>query len=260
MIKWTGDLEKLERAARLATLCIKVFENSSTAIKYDALVTLKDAPGGVKQITYGFSQFTHASGSLLAVVDTYLRSGPNLAFDSVRETLKGKRGKLAIQARDAYVSAAHDDGLKRALQSAALDPAMRLAQVSVYLKMYLLPSIEAMDGSNWVEPLSLVAVLDGKVHGAFARIRDRVRASLPERDFVTSYLRLRNRWLKEHSSELLRNTASRSGALLKLAEAGNWGLETPFTLDLGHRGKFVIAEKDLETVALPSLSNFVSAP
>jgi chitosanase len=95
-----------------------------------------------------------------------------------------------------------------------------------------------LDGSGWVEPLSLAIVYDSFIHGSFARIRDRVPSHLPERQWITTYLAERREWLASISR--LRKTLYRMDALRALIEANNWKLRTPFTV----RG-VVINEDDL---------------
>jgi chitosanase len=49
-----------------------------------------------------------------------------------------------------------------------------------------------------------------------------------EKDWITAYVRTRDRWLEEHAAYVLRNTDYRTECFLELIRRKDWSLEGEF--------------------------------
>src|SRR5687768_14960802 len=156
-----SNLDKLKALA-----IVNVFETSEPFGDYGACVVLDDGAG----ISYGISQFTHRSGSLLAVVERYIRNGGAVGRNVIEKRIEalGDFSKGSIEKLSA------DKTLKKALQAAAVTSEMRAAQTETAFDLYLKPAVGACEGSGFRMPLSLAVVYDSMNHGSWAKIRDRV--------------------------------------------------------------------------------------
>lgn len=219
-----------------------VFETSSKTPRYGSLATLPDGPGGVRQITWGYHQGTDASNTVDEILEAFVAEpgdATNLAAQAAAVLPKFRSNNPTIMRR-----LADDGAVKQLLRDIAKTPAGQAAQRSVFQRRYMEPAIHAWLGSGWRTTLALVTVVDGMTHGSWGRIRDLVSPKLNEQHWIESYLLRRAAWL--HGRGLpLSNTACRPEALLRLARQGNWNLDTPFTLDMGHRGKVTITADDI---------------
>lgn len=235
------------RTQQLADVILCIFETSSKLPKYSTVATLNDGPGGVKQITWGYHQGTDASNTVDEILEAFVDIPSNDA-----DVLDAQKWALRIlpefrsNTPATMRRLASDNKVKVMLGVIGAMPEGQQAQRLVFRRKYMQPAIDACVGSGWVEPLSMVAVLDGMTHGSWGRIRDLVSPKLSEKHWIESYLLKRNKWLRLHPTQVLRNTACRSGALLRLVDEGNWGLTTPFMINMEpRRGKFTITEADL---------------
>jgi chitosanase len=152
-----------------ALAIVRVFETSEPLGDYSAVAVLDDGAG----VSYGISQFTHRSGSLVAVVERYLGNGGAVGRAVIEDTLYYlKRSDGA-----AIAAVAGDERFKKALRAAGITREMREAQERVAFERYLKPAIEACEGSGFVLPLSLAVVYDSMTHGSWEKIRVRVTHS-----------------------------------------------------------------------------------
>lgn len=216
------DFDKLR-----AISIVNIFETGRPFGEYSALAVLNDGAG----ISYGISQFTHRSGSLLAVVLRYLLLG-GLAG---RTVLEKSLAVLRSASVSAIGSASKDPQLKTALRAAAATPQMREAQHHVAYARYMLPAIRACAGSGFTLPLSLAAIYDSINHGSWEMVRDMVRLPEPavrtvgfEKAWITAYVKARHKWLR--SIPRLRSTSYRTAFFLAQIVAGNWQLNLPVTV------------------------------
>jgi hypothetical protein len=218
-----------DRAKLIALAIVHVFETGKPLGDHSAVAVLDDGAG----VSYGINQFTHRSGSLYTVINTYLGEGGSVGadhFELVLPTLKQKSSR-------AIVALSNDHKFKKLLKDAGETPEMRLAQQQVMENFYLLPAIEAAEGSHFVSPLSLAVIYDSINHGSYEKIRDRVSVSrsffhsneLFERTWITDYVNSRNAWLT--STARLKKTSYRTAFFLQQIKAGNWGLELPIVVN-----------------------------
>ena len=142
-----SNIDKLKALA-----IVNVFETSKPFGDYAACVVLNDGAG----ISYGINQFTHRSGSLLAVVEKYLANGSAVGRRVIEENLP----LLRLKTVTAINVLATNKELKFALQAAAITREMRAAQEAVAFERYLGPAIGACEALGFELPLSLVVIYD----------------------------------------------------------------------------------------------------
>src|SRR6476620_835381 len=208
------------KAACLAI--VSVFETSRPQGDFAAYAVLDDGAG----VSYGISQFTHRSGSLAKVVETYIARGGVVGRKVFEDVLP-----LLSQNDGAAIGAlAADRRFAKALKAAALTREMRAAQASVGEQLYFRPAIAACDGLGLGLPLSLAVVYDSVVHGSWAKLRGMIDVASPleggdEKAWVTSYVRKRHAWLT--ASPRLSATSYRTRFFLDQIARGRWELELP---------------------------------
>ncbi len=210
------DTDKLKALA-----IINVFETSRPFGDYAACVVLNDGAG----ISYGINQFTHRSGSLLAVVERFLKIGGKIGSATMIDCLPDLRRHTA----SAIVFLTTNERLKSALKAAAVTREMKAAQTAVAFELYLMPVIVACQRRGYVEPLSLAVLYDSIVHGSFARIARGVRSNQDdERAWITEYVRRRDAWLA--SFPRLASTRYRTRFFLNQIAISNWTLRLPLNV------------------------------
>lgn len=209
-----------------------IFETSKAVGKTDAFAVLSDGAG----ISYGFSQFTHRSGSLKKVCTEYLRLGGTVGADVIKACLPNLANAAFI------TKYSKDVGLKIALLAAGKTDLMRQAQEHVAVKYYMQPSINACDGSGFVLPLSLAVVYDANNQGGYAAVRDRVSVKRSdftsalafEKAWITSFCIKRKTWLVTRPKAIVHATVYRPEFFLAQISASNWNLNFPMTVH-GHK-------------------------
>lgn len=215
---------------------------------FAACAVLDDGAG----ISYGISQFTHASGALLAVVKRYLDNGGKVgaaAMLSRMETLRDRSGAAVRRF-------AADGEFKAALIAAAATSEMRAAQVDTSEALYLEPAIEICGRYGFVLPLSLAVVYDSIVHGSFNRVARTVNVGKhDERTWIAAYVRRRDHWLQSYVR--LAKTRYRTRFFLGQIANGNWQLALPLSVNGVKLG--AVAD-DFAKPAMADASPAASAP
>jgi hypothetical protein len=214
-----------DRAKLIALAIVHVFETSRPFGDYSAVAVLDDGAG----VSYGINQFTHKSGSLYTVLNTYLGIGGAIGADEFEACLP----TLRLTTKAAIAKLSKDKTFKDLLKAAGKTPEMQLAQQQVMENSYLLPAIDAAEGSHFELPLSLAVIYDSINHGSYGKIRDRVSVSRSffgnneafEKAWIKDYVRERHEWLK--STPRLKKTAYRTAFFLEQIVLDNWQLETP---------------------------------
>ncbi len=217
-----------------AMAIVNIFETGKPFGEFAAVAVLNDGAG----ISYGISQFTHRSGSLLAVVEEYFKRGGTVGRSVIESSLPLLRRSEPVIIR----SVAANESLKKALRAAAVTREMREAQLCIAFERYLKPAVEACAGSGFVLPLSLAVIYDSITHGSYEKIRDRVgvtASAVPssingtpkgvtlteEKAWITEYVRRRDAWLA--SIPRLNATRYRTRFFLNQIMLGKWELELP---------------------------------
>jgi hypothetical protein len=127
-------------------------------------------------------------------VERYLKLGGKIGRTLFENALPNlKRAEPVIMR--AY---ARDERFKKALRAAAITREMREAQLQIGFERYLKPAIDECDRLGFVLPLSLAVVYDSITHGSYEKIRDRVEGKdlRSEKEWITDYVRWRDRWLE----------------------------------------------------------------
>jgi hypothetical protein len=202
-----------------AIAIISVFETGKSLGKFSTVAVLDDGAG----ISYGFSQFTHRSGSLAAVLEKYLTYGGILGRDVIKERMPLVRRITA----PAIKSLSSDTSFRNALRAAGITGEMRQAQVDVALKNFLSPAERECEGLGFRTPLALAVVYDSLTHGSWERFRDAVKVNAlgNEKEWLTEYVRRRDRWLA--CVPRLAKTRYRTKFFLEQIARQNWEMNLP---------------------------------
>lgn len=203
---------------------INVFETSSIAGKYDALVVMKDGKDNSRQITYGRSQTTE-QGNLRTLVEMYITRNGIFANDF--KPFRTKIGKEPL---------ADNADFKNLLRKAAReDLIMRNAQDEFFDILYYTPALAFFTSLKLTLPLSLLVVYDSFIHsgGVPAFLRERFPETPPsvaggnEKAWVKAYVKTRHEWLATNKKVLLQKTIYRTQCFLDQIKADNWSLKKP---------------------------------
>lgn len=210
-----ADNEKLKALA-----IVNIFETSQPFGDYAACVVLNDGAG----VSYGISQFTHRSGSLCAVVESYLNNGGKIAATVLTAALPGLKKTSAA----ALKKLSDDERFKNALRAAAVTREMKMAQHEIAFKRYLKPALEICEERNFSWPLSLAVVYDSINHGSWKKIGRNVVADA-EKAWILEYIRRRHNWLC--GIPRLKATSYRTQFFLNQIAIGNWDLRLPVVVN-----------------------------
>jgi chitosanase len=223
---------------RRADAIVSVFENDSTAIRYDYVEVLGDGRG----VTAGRAGFTSATGDLLEVVDAYARDAEGAPIARWLPRLRALASAESGEVRGL-------DGFADAWREAARDPRFRAAQDRVLDVEIYQPSLRLARGLGLRTALGLLVVYDAVVqHGpgddfdgapAIARRATLAASGSPatgvdEKRYLRAYLDVRRASLAEARDPATRvawrEALPRVEALRGLVEAGNWELRPPIVL------------------------------
>ncbi len=234
-----------------ALAIVNVFETSRPFGNYAACVVLDDGAG----ISYGISQFTHRSGSLLDVVEAYLAAGGTAGASVILEKLYLLRQKSPL----AIKTLAADSRFKNALRKAAATREMKAAQWHITRERYLAPAVRECELRGFVLPLSLAVVYDSMIHGSWERIAAGVSVSehsrfTPETKWILQYLQKRHQWLS--SIRRLKATTYRTRFFLGQVAVSNWQLKLPIIVQgvrltdamFASQFPFLISSEKAETI------------
>ncbi|MGD1935766.1 MAG: peptidoglycan-binding protein [Candidatus Phaeomarinobacter sp.] len=218
---------------RAAQAIINIFETGTPGGDY-AMVTL--LPGDSGHLTYGRAQTTLGSGNLHLLVKSYC--------EAQGAALAGQLVPFLDPLQNIDLSLDHDFEFRSLLAQAGTDPVMQEVQDAFFDRLYWTPAEVAARNLGLGDPLAMAVVYDGKVHGSWVRIRDRVNdrhghpGIIGQRGWIHRYVGERRSWLAGHSNRLLRRTVYRMDAFSALMDAGNWPLSLPFSV----RGQHISAD------------------
>lgn len=210
---------------RAAQAIINVFETGTPGGDY-AMVTL--LPGDSGHLTYGRAQTTLGSGNLHLLIKAYC--------EAANAALSSQLSRYLRRLEDIDLALDHDFEFRSLLTQAGADPVMQEVQDAFFDRLYWTPAEVAAGSLGIGDPLALAVVYDGKVHGSWIRIRDRVNerhgrpATIGQRGWVHRYIAERRAWLAGHSNHLLRRTVYRMDAFSSLMDNNNWSLALPFSV------------------------------
>lgn len=225
-----GSVTSAQKRVIDSVLSINETGKLPSATAYSTVTVLSDGAG----ISYGKHQSTDRSGSLDAIVLRYLDLGGAMS-DKFRPFLKDLDANFST-AVDPKNPPQHVKDLMNLLAEAGKDPVMQRAQDEVFDENYWVPAEQRGQAMKLVTPLAYLALYDTCIHSGPSRI-DALRKVFPERApatggdetaWVRAFLNARFNWLKANSNPLVQRSADRVTAILKIADSGNWNLQTPF--------------------------------
>ena len=216
-----GQTNFTEKDIAKAEAIVRIFETGKPLGDPSAVAVLNDGAG----VSYGVSQFTHRSGSLLQVVEAYLGLGGEIG----REVIEDRLPLLRNRSKAAIEKLAGDDRFKKALRAAGVTREMREAQRAVSYERYMQPAVAECGAFGFELPLSLAVVHDSMVHGSWERLANNIGPVGEERSWIKRYLEDRDDWLR--SVTRLKATAYRTRFFLTQIKRGNWELKLPVNVN-----------------------------
>jgi len=217
-----------------AMAIVSLFETGRAFGKFSTIAVLDDGAG----ISYGFSQFTHKSGALAAVLNRYLADGGVLG----RTVIEARITDVEKPTAKAIASLASDTTFRNALRAAGISDEMKQAQIEIAIERFLQPAVDECARLGFTAPLSLAVIYDSLTHGSWEKIRDRVKTKQDERSWIAEYVNLRDAWLG--SIPRLATTRYRTRFFQKQIAAGNWELKLPVRVQ-----GVTITNADIDAVA-----------
>jgi len=203
---------------RLIERVVNVFETGTPDGRYDKITIYPDGKDKSLQITYGRSQTTE-QGNLSKLLTMYIDNEGRFA-----EAFAPYVAKIGQQ------PLVNDDTFKSLLRQAAQeDPVMRTTQDTFFDLIYYRPAFQFFDSNAFTFPLSLLVIYDSYIHSG--RIPDFLRKRFgefppakggDEKKWITSYVDIRNQWLKYHSDPILQKTVYRTQCFKDQIAINNW--------------------------------------
>lgn len=216
-----GQANFTEKDIAKAEVIVSVFETGRPQGDATAVAVLDDGAG----VSFGIKQFTHRSGALLKVIEKYLELGGAVE----RSVIESRLAALRTRTPAAIKKLSEDAQFKKALQAAGLSSQMRDAQALVAFERYMKPALKECSAFGFELPLSLSVVHDSLVHGSWDRFADHLGPVSDEKNWITSYLKLRDQWLR--SVPRLRATSYRTKFFLTQITRANWDLVLPLNVN-----------------------------
>ncbi len=206
----------------LITEVIFCFEQGEANPPYDQLFVYRDGPKETRQLTlaWGLTQ----SDDFKDLFSDYIDLGGKYAAN-----FKSWLPKL-------HESSTVDDKSLRALllSCAKSDNVFRGVMDSLFDKKYWQPAYKWFTENGFTTTLSMAVIMDSYIHsgGILGFLRQRFDAKTPanggdEKTWLTQYINARHEWLKNNSSQLLRNTIYRTQFFKDQISSNNWVLNRP---------------------------------
>jgi chitosanase len=206
---------------------LSIFETGHRDGDYGDVTILKDGKNDddsyFHQITYGRHQTTEQS-HLKALLNRYVAKDGTFA-DEIRPFID-QIGKGALVKHESFL-----DSLRKAGRE---DPIMRSTQDNFFDEVYYNPAFKFFNDNGFTLPLSMLVIYDSYIHSGSIKdyLRKRFAAKVPvkggeEKNWVTSYVRVRHEWLSNHPNEILQRTNYRTKAFQKEIDRDNWDLSMP---------------------------------
>lgn len=208
---------------------VNVFETGSISGKYHIIAKHADYDDPVSktrivQVTYGRSQTTEFGYLKDLIIDYVNRNG---MFASILKPYISRIGKQPSLATDPIFCTALIDAGK-------VDPMMKQCQDELFDKKYFKVAEQWFKKNGFSLPLSCLVIYDSQIHSGsiLPFLRNRFPTVVPakgglEKEWVTNYVNVRHEWLRNHSSQILRNTIYRTNCFKQQIAANNWKLDQP---------------------------------
>ena len=208
---------------------VNVFETSSILGKYHIIAKHPDyddpvSKSRIVQVTYGRSQTTEF-GYLKDLIANYVDQ--NGTFSSILKPYVSRIGKLPSLATDEVFCTA-------LINAGKSDPIMKRCQDELFDVKYFQVAAKWFKKNGFTLPLSFLVIYDSHIHsGSILQfLRNRFSTVIPakggsEQEWIINYVNVRHDWLKNHGSQILRNTIYRTNCFKHQIAASNWKLDQP---------------------------------
>lgn len=203
---------------------VSVFETSSVAGNYGALVIMNDGKDGRRQITYGLHQATEW-GTLHTLVSMYVAAN-GMYSDPLRPYLNSI-GRISL---------VNDNNFIQLLRKSADDEVMKKTQDAFFDQLYWEPAERFFKNNGFTLPLAMAVIYDSYIHsgGVPSWLRDDFSQVPPskggdQKEWVSAYVNARDNWLENNKSDLLRKADYRTDCWKEQIQNNNWDLTQPVT-------------------------------
>ncbi len=205
---------------------VNVFETGSVQGDYSELVKYFDYNNPVtktktQQVTYGRSQTTEF-GNLKDLIQDYVQA--NGMYAAQLQPYINRIGNQPTLASDNVFC-------QTLINAGKNDPVMITCQDNFFDKAYYTPAFNWFTTSGFTFPLSLLVIYDSKVHsgGILSFLTNKFLTKVPaaggnEKEWITNYVEVRQNWLANSSSSLLRATVYRTECFQQQILNNNWDL------------------------------------
>ena len=205
---------------------LRIIETGSVKPDYDSITIYNDGVGKTRQITYGSMQTTE-QGNLKQLIQMYIANGG--IYTNIFSTYVAKIGVTPLCNDQTFINA-----LKLAGKN---DPIMGHTQDIFFDNVYFLPACNFFCVNGFKCALSLLIIFDSFVHsgGILDFLRNKFAEKTPvnsgdEKKWISAYTTVRNNWLVNNSSVLLRDSSYRTKCYLQLIGSGDWDLSQPYVI------------------------------
>jgi chitosanase len=214
---------------------LNCFEVGTPQTDYCSIYIYHDGPNNMRQITLGTGFVSGNNGTLWSVFREYQSLGGNNASKLI-----------SYQSRTNDPSLADDKTfINLIISTAKQDYKFRNAEDTIYDKLYWNRGQTWFDGNGFTMPLSMAVIQDSFLQSGSmpSFIIRKISEKLPimggeEKEWIKSYLTIREYWLAHHSRKILNGTVYRPNFFTKQIENDNWNLD-----------KFPIYPNDTKLVA-----------
>ncbi len=217
------DKEIIDRAEKI----VNVFENDSGSQEtdYSTVYIYRDGPGDKRQVTIGRG-FTSMGGNLWKVLQRYIDKGGELS-----DFFAGYKSKMSQE------SLCDDKKfLSNLVKASKNEQKMKDSQDEIFEEIYLKSSFDYFDDNGFKENLSFAVIVDSMLHsGSILNfLTNSFKEKKPanggnEKKWIESYVAARDKWLRNHSKKILRNTVYRTEFFQSQIKKKNWKLDLPLT-------------------------------
>lgn len=181
--------------------------------------------GGFWQVTYGRSQTTE-QGSLKKLLDAYVKNKGQFAADIAAHLPSINKSEIDGTAWS------NNRAVQALLKKMGDDPIMKTTQDAFFDAEYFEPAMAWADENGFVLPLSKLVIYDSYIHSGriLQFLRERFEAVPPakggkEKEWITQYLDVRFKWLKNSNLRALRISSTRVNTLQLQIKNDNWLLQ-----------------------------------
>ncbi len=213
-----------ELQKKTAQAIVNIFESGRPLGDYGCVTVLQ---GDTGHLTYGRSQTTLGSGNLALLLHAYCDASGALS-DMLRPYLP------AFDRKDFKLD--YNEKLKTLLREAGNDPTMARVQDEFFDRVYWTPALASADYIGIGLPLGMAVIYDGRIQGAYQRLRDITNRQyghpdgVGEEEWIKAYVSVRRNWLANNANKSLHPTVYRMDAFQSLIQHGKWKLTLPLTV------------------------------